>query len=535
MRALLMILFVLLAGGIVEARELSIEKIVIEEDLKTGDSATIALTVDNPFGQEINITVVDKNVFGGNGIDIECMEVTIPANPESTISYQPIQLFEEGKSVLSPAIVNYTNPDSGSVDSIESNELTVEVEEGSGGSGGQGITTIYQCNGMNMQSTSYSSSQQQNSMEQQMQEQMEQQMQESQQSMDEMMQQMQEQMQQQMSNVQNNQMPQDTGALKQEMQKQREEYKQMQQELAQKIQEDEEFKKAHEEMLEQGYEMTGGEVDPESNNTGDFKMNYQDAAGETASVSGSMQDGEMQDMQKQSSAADKQMMEQMQQDPEFQKMQQELSEQGFNQSKPMPSFERDGNQTELTMEYQDAEGERAEITTKFENQTVTSVEMERDVKKEDEEEEENEWYRKLPGILLMLAGIALVTYAIMKVNKKKASQGNAMTDHEKPINHRKEAKKMLAEAQKLFAEDKRKDAYEMASQAVRLFYSHKFGYRKELTNSQTVDALKKHGGGHKDVQKCLNMCGMVEFAKYSANKKDFSEIIRIAEEAVKER
>ncbi|MFH1064373.1 MAG: hypothetical protein V1729_04795 [Candidatus Woesearchaeota archaeon] len=517
MRIWSLILITLLLVGIVEARELSVEKIVMEDNLKTGDSATIALNVNNPFGKEIKVTVVDKNVFGGNGIDIECMEVTIPANPSSTISYQPIQLFEKGKSKLSPAIVNYTNPDSDSVDSVESNELTVDVAEGSGSAGGQGITTIYQCNGMNMQSTSYSRSGQE---------------QKEQQSMDEMTQQMQEQMQQQMSNVQNNQMPQDTGALKQEMQKQREEYKQMQQELAQKIQDNEEFKKAHEEMLEKGYNITSGEVDPESNSTGNFNMNYHNAAGETASISGNMQDGEMQELQKQSSAEDKQMMEQMQNNPEFQKMQNELAEQGFNQSQQVPRFDRDGNQTELTLEYQNAEGEKAEITAKFDNQTMTSVEMQRDVKKE-EEEKDSGWYRKLPGILFMLAGIALVAYSIIKINKKRALQGKDTTGtSERPINYRKEAKKLLEEAKILFGDDRAKDAYERASQAVRLFYSHKYGYRKELTNSQTIDVLKKHNIGHKEVQKCLNMCGMVEFAKYSANKKDFSEIVKIAEEAI---
>ena len=39
---------------------------------------------------------------------------------------------------------------------------------------------------------------------------------------------------------------------------------------------------------------------------------------------------------------------------------------------------------------------------------------------------------------------------------------------------------------------------------------------------------------YSDTQKCLNLCGLVEFAKYKANKEDFDEIVKLAEDVIKQ-
>jgi hypothetical protein len=509
----------LLFSGIAHAKEITVEKKIVETELKAGGSATVELHFTNPYGVDVPAQIVDKNVLGNNGIDVSCMEFTVPANAESTLQYNAIQLFSEGKTTLPKAVVNYTDPESGKPVSVKSNELDVKVEKGATTSGGQGITTIYQCNGMNMQSTSYSSSTSNNQAAQQE----EQENKQTNEQLQQMQKQMQDQMQQKKNAVQNNQMAQDAGALKQEMQRQREEYKQMQQELANRLTQDQQLNQEHQKLAEQGYNMTNFEVDPESNSTGNFKMQYTRPDGETATLSGKMQNGTMEELQKQDSLAEKQMMQALSNNTQFQQYAKELAEQGFN--KTDVKFDNIGNATQAVVQYQNPNGDTAEITADFVNQTVQKVDLQKEEKKD---------YKRIGFFAVIVLLLIIAAYLVYrKYNpKKKPAEGTGAED-EKPIDYRKEAKKMLESARQLFSDGKEKDAYEMAGRAIRFYYTHKLGYKKELTNTQTIKHLRENKIPHTDVQKCLNMCGMVEFARYKANRKDFDEIMAKGHEIVR--
>ena len=145
------------------AKTLDVRKVVENgDDIKVGDAVAIHLRFKNPFKQAIPIQIVDQNVFGNNGLDIKCLEYTLPAKEESVIVYsEPIVPFKPGKYTLDVAKVTYTNPEMGKHETVESNTLDIEVNANNSqppGQQAQGITTIYQCNGTNIHSTSYSSS-----------------------------------------------------------------------------------------------------------------------------------------------------------------------------------------------------------------------------------------------------------------------------------------------------------------------------------------------------------------------------------------
>ncbi|MBW2967014.1 hypothetical protein KY362_00865 [Candidatus Woesearchaeota archaeon] len=506
-RALVAILFLAIAlffSGIVSAAELTVEKEVGK--LTAGSDASVVLKFENPWDMDLPVRIVDKNIIGNSGLDIQCLEAVIPAK-ESEVEYEAFKVYDAGEFKLGPAEVHYTHPNGSSM-IAKSEEVDVKVK-GESVMGAQSVSTIFQCDGQNMRSTSMTMSSQQ-SQEQQQQQQSQQQTQ-------------QDQMQQKMNQVKNNQMDQDAGALKQEMAEQREEYEQMMNSLAQKMQTDSKFSEQHQKMLEQGYQVKGAEIEPETNDTGDFKVNYE-KEGETASLSGRIENGTVGEMSKRDSALEKQMMESLAQDPQFQQMSSQLASQGFNQTSL--EYELGENVSQMKMEYSNAAGETAEITAEFSGTNVTRVEM---------EVEEKKVSRKKDFLILLvfvLIGVALYLLYRKRYGKKGSASGGAV-DSEKPINHRKEAKKMLAEAKKKFEAGEAKDAYELVGRAVRFYHSYELGYRRELTNVQTVNALKGHKAGYSEVQKCLNMCGMVEFAKYKANKKDFDTIYSIAETEIK--
>lgn len=148
------------AAAAAAAKKLDVHKTVENAgDIRAGDEVTILLTFKNPFTQAIPVQIVDKNVFGNNGLDIQCLEYTLPAKKEAAIAYEPIVPFKAGEYTLSAAKITYTNPDTGNQETVESNTLRIEVKNnGTIPPGQQGITTIYRCGGTSIQSTSYSSS-----------------------------------------------------------------------------------------------------------------------------------------------------------------------------------------------------------------------------------------------------------------------------------------------------------------------------------------------------------------------------------------
>lgn len=137
------------------AKTLDVRKVAENGDnIKVGDEVAILLQFKNLFKQAIPIQIVDQNVFGNNGLDIKCLEYTLPAKEESVIAYsEPIVPFKPGKYTLDAAKVTYTNPETGKHETVESNTLDIEVNANNSqplGQQAQGITTIYQCNGTNI-------------------------------------------------------------------------------------------------------------------------------------------------------------------------------------------------------------------------------------------------------------------------------------------------------------------------------------------------------------------------------------------------
>jgi len=227
-------------------------------------------------------------------------------------------------------------------------------------------------------------------------------------------------------------------------------------------------------------------------------------------MSGSMQDGEMQEMQ--SSEQAKQLQEMLEQDEEFQQLTEELASQGFNQTDF--SYSQKSETAQTATQFENLEGEKVNITANVKNETVTDVKLETD-------EERSYWW------FLLLPAIGALAFLMLR---KKTEQ--VVDEIVPPFDYREKALKMLADAQKLFDAGEFKDAYGRASEALRLYYSYKFDVGKELTATDTLWLLKKHKQPHTNAQKCLNLCGLVEFAKYQPNKRDFNAIINLARKEI---
>ncbi|NOZ44845.1 MAG: hypothetical protein GXP45_07020, partial [bacterium] len=105
---------------------------------------------------------------------------------------------------------------------------------------------------------------------------------------------------------------------------------------------------------------------------------------------------------------------------------------------------------------------------------------------------------------------------------------------EKPFDYRAKAILMLEHAKRLFEKKEYKDAYADAGQALRLFLSYDNNLNKEVTNDEIVSYLRKHKKPYKEAKECFDLCSLVEFAKYEANKRDFDKIIRYAKKLIRQ-
>ncbi len=54
-----------------------------------------------------------------------------------------------------------------------------------------------------------------------------------------------------------------------------------------------------------------------------------------------------------------------------------------------------------------------------------------------------------------------------------------------------------------------------------------------MTNDEIIKQLKKTGHTNGGVKECFDLCSLVEFAKYQANREDFDKIMEIAEKTIK--
>ncbi len=310
--------------------------------------------------------------------------------------------------------------------------------------------------------------------------------------------------------LQNSQMAQDSSALKQEIEKQLEEQKKAQQEFEKELSKNSEFQNANQEILQEGYEMTAASVNAESNDTGTFDMTYENEKGQYATLKGEMENGTITQLEKQDQG---QLMDTLSTDERFMKYESQLEKDGF--SRQNTAFQQEKNMTTITTKYTNSENQTAAIKAELANNTVQKVQLER---------QRNG--KKHLWLLLIPAAIA-AAYFLRR--KKNPAEKEEIT--EKPFDYLAESRRMVDEAKKLFDAGEYKDAYGKAAQALRLYLSYENGLAEEMTSYEIIKHIKK---GRKEIKECFDLCSLVEFAKYEANRKDFDRITSIAERIIKE-
>jgi len=498
-----------------QAADIEVLKEINNPDISVGDNIEIFLRLRNPFSQELAIQVQDKNILGGNGLDIQCYEATLPPRQESMLHYSVIQAYQSGDFELGKATITYNNPETGQSSSIRSSGLNVTIKPSQSQQNlqQQGITTIYQCGGMNMQSTSIQT--QQTGSQQQQQNQ----------------QQQQSQQPQTQPNIQ--QQNQDMNAVKKQLEQQKKEQEEMKQQLEQQIEQDQRFQEMEQELREQGYERQSKDITPESNHTGEFEYTYKNEQAEQASIQGNVQDGKMEDIQKWSNEELERLMELLENSTEYQQIKQQLDGQGFNLSAKQMleprnnvsnfdySFNRTANSDKSIRGNITITGDIVSIGIYGENEGGIPL-----------------W---LVLFIIIEAFVSILVYRRITSKKAATNISTEVIPRKKPFDYRKAALQRIAKAEKFFENGRMKEAYAKVSEGVRLYFKHSLkGQGKgqasaleEFTSTDILRLLKKDNKKiFNETKKCFEICDLVKFAKYKPNEKDFRAAVCCGKKAI---
>jgi hypothetical protein len=448
----------ILFSATASAKQVTVKKVIPNMDIKTGDSVSISLEFDNPFNKSIPVTIQDNNVLGNNGLEIQCYEFTLSDKPHSGISYDfPIQAFSTGDFILDPATVTYTDPETGTQESIRSEPVRISIKQGSSTGQQQGITKIYNCGGISMQSTSISSSSSTSI------------------SISSGGQQIGQNNNPKPSNSPENiqQAAQDMQNIKQQMEQQQQEQQRMEKELKERIEQNDEFQKLKEQLEEQGYGTAGQEIKPESNDTGNFDYGFK-KGDESANISGRMNAGKMENIQKQSTEDIKKLMQYIESNETFSQMNRTLSDKGYNLSSRNIDFKT--NTSSFEYSYRDQQGKNASITG-----NVTDAGKIKDIMLKEPEPSFPYWI--LAPLLLLLAGIYLFKKSRIKEKPVQPVIENFFIDpKEKSLS-------MLEKAIDMFKNGRQKEAYVEVSNAVRSYFKGTAGIH-ELTSDEIIRRIR---------------------------------------------
>ena len=503
---------------IVFAEDLTMYVDQIEYYFMIGEDAIIPLEIENNSGQNINGILqytITQQIQQAN------MQISNTNTQTSSFTVndgnQTVSLDFGSSDLPSTLIANlnfsYNNADTGQETSVFLGPINIHF-----------VTDESQKN--NTQNRMESSSQQSSSSSSQSQNNQQQQ-QSLQQRLDDMLNQSIPQPQDPQQRLQNNQVPQDSSALKQEIQEQIQAENKLQQEFEKHVISNEEFQQMHQQLIEEGYEITQGSLNPVSNSTGDFEVNYENEQGEWAKIQGNIEEGTLVDIQKQTQEERDNLLSVLRGDSTFQEYEEQLTREGFLEQDLEFVYEKD-EETSISITYQDQDIRNATINATFVDEKLIEISL-------DKPRNDSLWWT----YILAISSIVIIAYLLNKKfrTKKQIPEKPEIKEKTKPktFDHVLESQNLIKDAKENFEAKRYKSAYGKVSQAIRLFLSYELNLNQEITNENLLSHLKDTKYPVGKIEDCFRISSLVEFAKSPPDKEEFNKIISLTEDLIQQR
>ena len=142
-----------------------------------------------------------------------------------------------------------------------------------------------------------------------------------------------------------------------------------------------------------------------------------------------------------------------------------------------------------------------------------------------QEHKEFPLFEILTSILLSVTYVS-VLYALTKYYEKNTKQSPPLLQINRKYDYLSEVESLLHDANSSYKNSNIKDAYEMLSQSIRIFYSNKLNLDKEIVTSDLIPLMKNFKESEKLlIEKSLYLSDMIEFAKHSESNPEFQQIV----------
>jgi len=478
---------------------------------QVGENAVIPLEIENNYGRQISgmlqYTVTQQIIQSNTQISSSNTQASafVIDDGNQTVSLE----FGIGDSPSTLTVnLNFIYNDDGIQTNVSLDPITIHF-----------VSDESQKNNIEnrMQSSSQQGSTSQNSPSSQ------QQQQSIQQKLDELMNQQSNPSQDPQQRLQNSQLAQDSSSLKKEIQQQLQEENALKQEFEKQLLDNEDFLKSHQQFLQQGYNATSADLSPNSPSTGDFEINYENEQGKWAKIHGSMVDGTLTDIKKQTQEEQDRLVSKLREDATFQEYEKRLASEGFVEQNL--EFISNKNMTTISLEYQNEEIQTATINAEFDGDELTKIHLEKP----------EEDYSYLPYVLglIPLAAIGYFLYKKLKKSKTVSAKPVIPNNMPKKFDYVLVSNNLIQEAKDDFQEKRYIDAYGKVNKAIRLFLSYELNLNREITNEEILLHLVNTKYPVKDIERCFRLSSLVEFAKCGPDEKEFDEMITVAKNLIR--
>lgn len=363
------------------------------------------------------------------------------------------------------------------------------------------------------------------------------------------------------SRLQNSQIPQDGQAIQEKYEEAVQENRQTEEQFQDELAKNEDFDQLNQELLDEGFQQTDSTINAESQDTGNFTIDYQNEEGEWGSLEGRMEDGEITEIQKQTQPMQEELLDSLKSSEQFQELDQELLDDGFVQTetqfqgKTNVGEQNQGNSSEQNNLSEQNSSEEITSEEIEENANQSSLEQETQVSVQYENPETNATAsitgvfdeEELEEVILnrsdspfeflwwVIPLLAIIGFIIYLVYRKYHNKNQKEMILDESFDYKKEAKKLITKAQYNFKEGNYKNAFSDGSSAIKLLLSYQLQLNKEITNKELLAQIDWRSPNFMKISEALGTASLVEFAKAKPTDTNFDMIVSVFETVYKEK
>jgi len=352
-----------------------------------------------------------------------------------------------------------------------------------------------------------------------------QQQQQMQQQLNEMLGNPQNQSQNRQQQLQNNQLSQDSNALKHQLEKQVQKQEQVKNEFKRKLFSNNDFLNEHKKLLQNGYKIGNSDLNPVTNDTGSFNIKYNNTNGKWATLQGNMKNGILTQINQQTQTQQDKLLEQLKQNTQYQQFNSKLLQEGFSPNNT--TFVPKTNQTDIILNYANDKNENASILAEFLNNSLKQVTLKGG---------NSSQFYLIPLLVLVAIILSAVSiYLVIKkiYNKNKSLVDSSLTSKPKSSDYIIGSKKLMDEAVQHYDKGQYKEAFEIARKSLRFFLNGDADIKKEITNQELLQLIQNNiKYPLDDIRDCFKITDLVQFAKSEPTESDFKKIISLLEKLV---